>query len=486
MPTQLQNELFAGHFLLEALIASRPVVAVWQARDLRTEAEVALKLYAPGIRLEAGIRTQLQAELERACMLRHPHLLTPRYFAVQEGVPYLAMPYLPGGSLGARLLAQEPLSEHEIALLLQQIGSALHYLHTQSPPLLHQSIKPENILIAPDGAYLLADYGLSRRTRNCLAKATAQPGTVAMAYAPPELFAAKPFYTSASDIFSLGVTLYELCSGEVPWLGNGGISLLQGAATPYLPGTYSPVLGNIIRACLEVAPEQRPSARELEEEGAYFLEHGNWKSYGRFGIVRAKAVVYKKRTWLKPLLLTALVLLLLLALFLYFPIRQLLPGRPGVAGQADSTATVSNVPQSKPSEQPPGTAGSTPPKEEKKLQAPAPEPAPAKPRAVKAAQPRSSIARHPKPASLEDYIQGLADEQVPLEVKDRWKTGLKKQFAHDAVIHYMANGAALGPFTADNFVDVLMSMPPTAVVSVDSSRQDETGKIARLYVTVYE
>ncbi|MDX5483078.1 MAG: serine/threonine protein kinase, partial [Hymenobacteraceae bacterium] len=260
MPTLQHNDIFAGRYLLDECLASRHLAEVWKVKDLLAEGTLALKVFVPANKLDASTLAQLKADCTKISQLSHPHLLQYRHFDVHEGIPYLLMPYLPHGSLSRRVQENGPLEEQEVAQLLKQVASALHYLHTRQPLLLHHAIRPENILITPKNTYVLTDHGLNYRTRSSLHKAADQAGVTDAAYAPPELFSAHPTRNEAGDIFSLGVTLYEVCTGELPWMGKGGISLLQGAAIPYLPGTYARVLSNILRACLDANPEKRPGA----------------------------------------------------------------------------------------------------------------------------------------------------------------------------------------------------------------------------------
>lgn len=113
-------------------------------------------------------------------------------------------------------------------------------MHEQEPPVIHQDIKPDNILIDISGRYLLTDFGISIKARNTLRKSIMKTeGSVGtLAYMGPERFSKYPLPIKASDVFSLGATLYELLTGMVPFGEHGGLLLQHGAEIPVLEGEW--------------------------------------------------------------------------------------------------------------------------------------------------------------------------------------------------------------------------------------------------------
>ncbi|MFD2247426.1 serine/threonine protein kinase [Pontibacter ruber] len=500
MPTLQQNDVFADRYRLKDLLGTHGISEVWLAEDQQESREmVAVKVYAPQFRLEEQVLNQLREDYVRINELDHPHLLQFHHFDQHQGMPYLVLPYMENGSLAQRLYDKGPLTAYEIALLLKQAGSALHYLHTQQPPVLHQSIKPENILIAEDESYLLADFGISNRTRILLRKATGLDTSLPAAYAAPEFFAAQPVKNAASDIFALGVTLYELCTGEVPWQGNGGLALLQGAEVPYLPGSYDRVLSNIVRVCLDPNWEKRPTAAELEAEATYFLENGKWKTYGRFGIVTANVIEYKRTPWYKYALAGIAALLVLLAAGYFYYTRYYLPGKTGKPAENKVITVLPNKPDEPKESQSTGSTA-TPPPTEPIAQKRSPEttstkpPAPPKKEAVttpatetyKSAvatqKPALTKPAFAKPRTLRAFLAQMVDEKVPIEVREKWKPDMLKLFAPGAAVYYAEGSEAVSRFSAGEFADILLSADSTSTVTIDSTQEDDSGKIKELYV----
>lgn len=275
------NDVFAGRYVLSSLIGEGGFSEVWKAHDQMAEdAVVAVKIYAPEKGLDDyGVR-QFRREFSLTHHLFHPHLLRIHHFDISEGSPYLIMPYCQYGSLNRLLTEDSPFTERQVALVLSQIGSALNELHTQDPPILHQDIKPDNILIMQPETFMLADFGISSQIRHNIKKTTSESVSEAksltVAYAPPERFDRYLVTDASGDIFSLGVTLFELCTKKIPWEGSGGQSLLKGGYVPNLPEEYSPQLNNLLQDCMSSNRGKRPSAAELHARGKNFLETGKW------------------------------------------------------------------------------------------------------------------------------------------------------------------------------------------------------------------
>ncbi|MEI8049791.1 MAG: TPM domain-containing protein, partial [Bacteroidota bacterium] len=127
------------------------------------------------------------------------------------------------------------------------------------------------------GNYLLADFGISSKIRRTLTKSMGgQASTGTLAYMPPEKFSADKQIIKAGDIFSLGVTIYELLTGDLPFGDNGGITLKAGAEVPNLPQNFSPELNRLLIHCMAKEPWERPTAEQLEEVAGKFLQTGQW------------------------------------------------------------------------------------------------------------------------------------------------------------------------------------------------------------------
>lgn len=257
-----ENILFANRYRLERLLGRGGFSEVWLADDTLTSLKVALKVYAPGGGMDEHGVQLFSTEFSLVFNLNHGNLLKPTYYDTFERMPYLVLPYCRQGS-AASLIGQ--MGEKEAWLFLRDIASGLEYLHGQEPPVIHQDIKPDNILMDVSGRYLLTDFGISIKARNTLRKSIMKTeGSVGtLAYMGPERFSKYPLPIKASDIFSLGATLYELLTGMVPFGEHGGLLLQHGAEIPVLEGEWSDELKAIIDLCLQKDTWERPSAMEI-------------------------------------------------------------------------------------------------------------------------------------------------------------------------------------------------------------------------------
>lgn len=270
------NQILNERYKLLNRLGSGGFSVVWLAEDLYTRSKVAVKIFAPDKGLDENGLKQFQKEYVRTRGIKHPNLLVPEHFDIIQisNSPFLVLPYCSNGSLDARIREKGALSEKEIAQVLVEVCGGLAELHRKG--ILHQDIKPDNVLIDEEKKYQLTDFGISRDMRSTLNKATANQSYLTVSYSAPERYLAKPVDTFASDIFSVGVMLYELCTTHVPWDGAGGMVLNAGAQIPSLPEPYSRRLNAIIELCLDPEHENRPTAEQLAVAGQTFLKDGFW------------------------------------------------------------------------------------------------------------------------------------------------------------------------------------------------------------------
>jgi eukaryotic-like serine/threonine-protein kinase len=493
------NGIFAEHYLLKERLSPGLVEEVWKAEDWTANgAPVTVRLYTPHVRLDPHSLEMLQREQEQRSLLQHPHLLVPASFGVYDGIPYEVAPLQPQQTLAQRLLQQGPIPERDLALLIAHVAGALDFMQAQQPPEAHRQINPDNLLLDSAGNYLLAVPALSTQLRTLLHRATATNLTHGTAYAAPELFGPHPKHTGATDIFALGATLYELCTGEAPWLGGGGLSLSQGAEVPVVPAPYSRMLSNLVRACLHPTPDKRPSARTLAEEATYYLEHGNWKPYGAFGSVTAESIVYKQRSYFWPVLLGVVLVLAALGAAYYFLVWEnggVLADKPD-----DDKGTVAAVQAPIPATDTIGTDSlpqaneQTQTEEKPEPRAATAKPAPAEPqRSVPAAQPtktapatsRAAQPVYPQPTNLDGYLNGLLNTEIPLRVRESWRSAFRKYFSPEAIVSVRMHGATLGNFGVNEFIDILMSTDGNNGVVVDKVlRDNEENTIDELNISI--
>ena len=263
---QLQeNMLFDDRYLLKKLLGCGGFSEVWLVEDAKVgNKKMALKVYAPGAGLdEDGVRL-FSSEFELVFDLNHTHLLRPSHFDVCERSPYLLMPFSEQGS-ATKLIGH--FSEEDAWRFLHDVAAGLAYLHAQEPPIIHQDVKPDNILKDYQGNYQITDFGISTKVRSTLRKSVnnaMSAGT--LAYMPPERFGKDNIPIKASDIWAMGATLFELLSGELPFGEHGGLIQKSGAEIPNIPGgEWSDELREIVVRCLQKDPWDRPVAQQIAE-----------------------------------------------------------------------------------------------------------------------------------------------------------------------------------------------------------------------------
>lgn len=248
---------------------------VWLAKDDKwTGLQVAIKIYAPGMGLDDdGVKMFIE-EFKLVFDLTHTNLLRPTHFDCWERQPYLILPYCSKGSTFQYIKDHRSMPEKECWQMIYDVASGLAYMHEKTPPLVHQDIKPDNILINDEGRYMITDFGISTRVRSTIRNGQSQEqsgGT--MAYMGPECFSAKPKPIMAGDIWSMGAMMYELITGTPPFGNHGGVLQKNGAEIPIIEENYSQELKDLIYSMLTAETWKRPSARSIEEL-AYNKLHG--------------------------------------------------------------------------------------------------------------------------------------------------------------------------------------------------------------------
>lgn len=256
-----EHTLFANRFRFKRLLGCGGFSEVWLATDEITGLDIAVKVYAPGRGMDTDGMKDFCKELSQVYNLNHTNLLKPQHVDNWEGMPFLVMTYCPQGSCH-RLIGR--MSEKQIWKLLHDVSSGLAYLHEQG--IVHQDIKPDNILIDPSGNYVITDFGISVKSRSTLRKSmNIASGSGTTAYMGPERFSTDPMPLKSSDIWSLGATAYELLTGNAPFGEIGGGLQKGGADLPTIKQNISPELRTVLSKMLSLATWDRPTAEQLAQ-----------------------------------------------------------------------------------------------------------------------------------------------------------------------------------------------------------------------------
>lgn len=264
--------IFDSRYLLKSFIGSGSYGEVWLAFDQQTEVEVAVKIY---IEMDSQGLSDFKKEFQVSFNLNHTNLLHANFLEVSKDDKraYLVMPFCPKGSMSKYI---GDIQESMLWEFIHDVASGLAYLHGQTPPIIHQDIKPDNILIARNGEFVITDFGISQQARSTLRRSSKHLSSAgSVAYMGPERFSKQYNSVKASDIWSLGVTIYELASGELPFCGMGGSMQKQGADIPDVPETFSNELNMVMQSCLAKDTWDRPTAAQLAEYTAKKIKNEN-------------------------------------------------------------------------------------------------------------------------------------------------------------------------------------------------------------------
>ncbi|MGH3785524.1 MAG: serine/threonine-protein kinase [Pseudonocardiaceae bacterium] len=237
---------------------------VWQAMDERLQRLVAVKqlLLQPALSARATDEARARAlrEARIAARLQHPNAIIVYDVAEHDGEPCLVMEYLPSRSLAAVLGERGPLPVTEVASIGRQIASALAAAHAAQ--IVHRDVKPGNILITEDGTAKITDFGVSRAAGDVTVTQTGMmAGTPA--YLAPEV-ARGQVPTPASDVFSLGATLYAAVEGHAPFGDSDNqLALLHAVAGgQVVPPRRGGPLSTVLMRLLATNPAARPDMHQ--------------------------------------------------------------------------------------------------------------------------------------------------------------------------------------------------------------------------------
>jgi eukaryotic-like serine/threonine-protein kinase len=257
---RLQSAL-SDRYRLESEIGAGGMATVYLAEDLRHDRRVALKVLRPELAAVIGAERFL-AEIKLTANLQHPHILPLFDSGEADGFLYYVMPYVEGESLRDRISREKQLPVDEAVRLAVEVASALDYAHRHG--VVHRDIKPENILLH-DGRALVADFGIAlaaskasgaRMTETGMSLGTPQ-------YMSPEQAMGEREITARSDVYALGAVLYEILTGDPPFVGSTAQAIVARVVTesprPLLPQrhTIPPHVEVAVLTALEKLPADR-------------------------------------------------------------------------------------------------------------------------------------------------------------------------------------------------------------------------------------
>jgi serine/threonine protein kinase len=205
-----------GKYKIIAEVGRGGFAAVYKAVDTTLSRTVALKVLAPHLLWDPTFVQRFQREAEVAANLDHPNIVTIYEVSQIEGVYLIAMQFLAGRTLSQILEAEGLLPVSRVQAMIEQIASALDYAHARG--FVHRDIKPSNIMVADDGRATLTDFGLVQAGEGT------KLSTTGVVFGTPEYMSPEQAegekLDARSDIYSLGVVLYEMLAGRPPFVAD--------------------------------------------------------------------------------------------------------------------------------------------------------------------------------------------------------------------------------------------------------------------------
>jgi predicted ATPase len=264
-PDELVNRV-VGHYRITARLGAGGMGEVYLAVDTRLDRPVAVKWLPPGVAQDAERLRRFHAEAKAASSLNHPHILVVHDYGDDNGRPYMVTEFVEGGTLRDRL-RRGPVPWAEAVDIAVQVADALAAAHARG--IVHRDIKPENIMFRPEGLVKIVDFGLAKLVADAVDDVTAaghtRPGVVmgTPRYMSPEQLRGVAV-ESRTDLWSLGVTLYELVSGAHPFETSTSADLI--GSILYAEPSFERLgpFEDLIRQLLRKEPSARPaSARDV-------------------------------------------------------------------------------------------------------------------------------------------------------------------------------------------------------------------------------
>jgi eukaryotic-like serine/threonine-protein kinase len=266
--------VLGGRYRLVELLGQGGMATIYRARDSQLERDVAIKVLRPEYGADPDFIERFRNEAQSAASLNHPGIVAVYDYGTDPAGPFIVMELVEGEDLATIIRRTGALPPRAAARLVAQAARAVAAAHDRG--FVHRDVKPGNILVTREGRVKVTDFGIARALSE---SALTLPGTTlgSVHYFSPEQ-ARGEMATPASDIYSLGIVLYELLTGRRPWTGDTAAAIATARLTGSVPspssvhGGIPPTLESIDRKALATNPEERfASAAEMAEALEAFL-----------------------------------------------------------------------------------------------------------------------------------------------------------------------------------------------------------------------
>lgn len=253
------GRLLNNRYRVEEKIGAGGMAVVYHCTDIRLDREVTVKVLREEFTHDADFRTRFESEARAIARLAHPNIVTVYDVCEEDGISYIVMEYVEGDTLKAIIDENAPLSNKLVLTVALHIAEALSHAHKQG--IIHRDIKPQNILVSVDGTVKVTDFGIARAAAGNTLSTTANAlGSVH--YFSPEQ-ARGGYIDEKSDIYSLGISMFEMATGTVPFDGDTSVSVALKHLNEELPpiARYNANISHSVAGIIKKAARKKADER---------------------------------------------------------------------------------------------------------------------------------------------------------------------------------------------------------------------------------
>jgi len=273
----MQQKILNNRYELEQKIGEGGMARVYRGRDIRLNRRIAVKVLHSHYASDPGFLQRFHHEAQAAANLRHLNIVDVYDVGLDGDIHYIVMEYVAGSDLKTLLARSGPLPVEQAVPIAEAVAHGLSAAHRMG--LVHRDVKPQNIIVGPGGQVKITDFGIAK---SALSTAMTETGVTfgTADYISPEQARGQPA-TPRSDIYSLGVTLYEMLAGRLPFTGDGSIAVAMQhvADEPPPPHLFNPRIPPALEALVLRAMSKDPDARPASAQEFARLLSG-WRELG--------------------------------------------------------------------------------------------------------------------------------------------------------------------------------------------------------------
>ncbi len=251
--------LLGGRYEIVEKIGVGGMATVYRANDTKLERSVTVKVLKEEFTGDEDFRTRFKTEARAAAKLSHPNIVNVYDVGEENGIYYIVMEYVHGDTLKQVIVNSAPFDNLTTLSIAVQMASALEHAHKHG--VVHRDIKPQNILIGVDGTIKITDFGIAHAAADSTVTTT-NNALGSVYYFSPEQ-ARGGYVDEKSDIYSLGITMYEMLTGRVPYDGETSVSIALKHLNSTLPNmrNYNPQVSDILQNIVRKATQKKKDDR---------------------------------------------------------------------------------------------------------------------------------------------------------------------------------------------------------------------------------